>query len=153
MVLAALNLLTPFAVLFKAIDAHVFRMPAKFVIAFILIWFVLLAGFCLLALLWWRRKDQLQEQKHEAFPATPLFAHFVRTSGEWLGLLVGGVVFVCSLVAMLFLWGDVDSLGLPLRGGFAVLLLPVYGFLVIFASRYVSEFIKVLVAIADNTKK
>lgn len=152
-IFAVLNILAPFAVLIKVIDAGLFRSPAKLVIAFILIWIVLLAGCCLLAVLWWRRKDQLFDQKHDTFPVTPLFAHFVRTCGEWFGLLVGGVLFVCSIIAMIFLGNDLGALGLPLSGGFAVLMLPVYGFLTIFVSRYLSEWIKVFVAIADNTAK
>ncbi len=153
-VFAALNVLFPFFVLFQAIDSGIFRSPAKFVIAFILIWIVLVVGCCLLALLWWRRKDQLFDQKHDTFPVTPLFAHFVRTCGEWMGLMVGGVVFVCALIAIIFLGGDAESLGLPMiSGGYMVLLMPVYGFLIIFSSRFISEQIKVLVAIADNTAK
>jgi hypothetical protein len=153
-VIAALNILFPFFVLAQAIDSGVFRLPAKFIVAVILMWLVLLVGCCLLALLWWKRKNQLAGLQHDAFPVTPLFAHFVRTGGEWFGLFVGVVVFACGLIALLFLWGDAEVLGLPMiGGGYSILLLPVYGFLVIFGSRFVSEQVKVLVAIADNTAK
>ena len=157
MIMAALNLLFPLWLIYKAIDANMFDyMPAKFIIVFVLIWLVLMAGGIGLAILWWKRKDQLKETPAgDEYPATPVAASIIRTFGEWIGLYIGVVLFLVSLIALIF---GADSLGsaldLPISAGLvSIILLPIWGLLTIIGTRFFAEQILALIAIAKNTKK
>ena len=158
MILAAANILLPLYMLYEMIDGGAFSAPAKYVILMLLGWLVMLVGFFFLGLLWWNRKDQLSTiEKNADFPVTPVFAHIIRTFGEWAGLLVGGVFFVVALLALIFV-GDEAAYAfrdVPFLedGWLALLKLPIAGFLTILVTRFVSEQVKVFVTIAKNTKK
>jgi uncharacterized membrane protein len=162
-IIAIINIAAPIYLIVKAIDSGMFGYLGGWdIVVFIIAWLLLLAGFCLLGIFWWLRKDQISSQSEAIaeFPATPVFAHFVRTFGEWLGLLTGGVMFVVVLV-MFILSGFKDggsvslfSSLLPFGSGIvSIIMMPVFGFIMILFFRFLSERIKVLVAIERNTKK
>jgi hypothetical protein len=158
-VLAVINLLFPLYVLYGAIDMHAFSGDAKYVFAFILIWFVILAAGWVGFQIWWDRKDKVQNTSTEGadFPATPVFSHLIQTLGECLGAWVAIVGFGSSLFTWIFLSGDLYGYGynaMPFAGGpLYIILSPIIGFLIIVFSRLVAEQIRALASIANNTKK
>jgi hypothetical protein len=159
-ILAAVNLLFPFYVLYLAIDGHIFDMPGKFIFAFILFWLVLLFAGWLSFQLWWDRKENVLKTATDGsrYPATPVVAHFIQTFGEWLGTWIAVVGFSFALIATIFLGSQASylssGLDLPLNAGIAsIILMPIYGFLIIVFSRLLAEQLRALVDIASNTKK
>lgn len=161
MVLGGLSLLTPLAFLYTMIDAGMFEVSAKMTIGVLLLWLFLAAAYWLVFQVWWSRKDDVGEQKvaGEEFVSTPVFAHFIQTGGEALGILIAVAGAGFSLVSFIFL-GDaprymVNSLGIvgADNGILGVVISPVIGFIIIVFTRFLSEQIKALAAIANNTKK
>lgn len=159
--LALINLIIPFIVLYQAIDNRIFKAQAKFVFVFIIVWLVL-AFVCWLGFqLWWDRKDKvnLTSSENDDFIATPVFSHFIQTFGEWLGTIVGIVGFIFALLGTVFLGRDAYMLSRQLGfgrsgvGWLAIILLPIYGFLIIVVSRFLAEQFRALACIANNTKK
>ncbi|MGI9546958.1 MAG: hypothetical protein ACR2MM_06970, partial [Flavobacteriaceae bacterium] len=71
--LAMLNVLVPIDVLYRAFDNQIFDAPAKFVIAFLLVWVVItFACWVCFQLLWDRREKVLSTTPGgEEFIATP----------------------------------------------------------------------------------
>ena len=152
--LGVFSALAPFYLLFDFFIPMFKHMNAWPIIVSIVAWVVMLACGLVKFLLWWNRKDQLAALAPvgDDFPVTPIFAHFNRTLGEWLGFTVGVEFFLVSLIVFLLAGGDARRL-LPVSGLGMIFALPVAGFVIIFASRFVSEIIRALAAIAVNTKK
>ena len=148
-----LSAFAPFYLLFKAFIPMFKHMPAWPIIVFIVIWFILLAGGIVGFLIWWNRKDQLAAlvPVGDDFPVTPVFAHFYRTLSEWTGFMVGVVFFLASLVFYVLVGKETRGI-LPVGLG-QIFILPVIGFVIIFASRFIAEQIRALAAIASNTGK
>ena len=158
-VLAGFNLLFPLVILYMAIDNHMFSAGASFVFAFLILWIVILIASWLGFQIWWNRRDVLISQiSYDAdFIATPVYAHFVQTAGEWCGSWVAIVGAGAGLVASIFLpeGGLGNMLPIPFlsSGGFlSVIIMPIVGFLIIISSRFGAEMIRALAAIAINTK-
>ena len=91
--------------------------------------------------------------------ATPVFSHFIQTIGEWLGTWIGIVGFSVALLTTLIL-GDEGyylssqlGLGFMKTGVLFIILMPVYGFLIIVATRFLAEQFRALSSIANNTRK
>lgn len=159
--LALVNLFIPFLVLYQAIDNRIFRAPAKYIFVFIIVWLVI-AFVCWIGFqLWWDRKDKvnLTSSEDDDFIATPVFSHFLQTMGEWLGTFVGVVGFIFTLLATIFLGRDAYALSRQLGFGrmdmgiIAIILMPIYGFLIIVVTRFLAEQFRALASIANNTKK
>jgi len=162
MLFAGLNLFLPLYALYKVIEMKdIFSfMSGKAIFGLILVWLIIAFAGWLGFQLWWDRKDKVistTDDKDE-FVATPVFAHFIQTFGEWLGLYVGVAGFLISLFSLLlgdegtFLMSGVgfDAFG---SGIIRVILMPVWGFLIIVVSRFIAEQSKALCAIANNTHK
>lgn len=158
-IISILNLVFPIYVLYKSIDLNLFDMKAKFVFVFILCW-LLIAFTCWVNFqLWWNRSSKVAQSSGQGddFVATPVFAHFVQTSGEWLGTTIGIIGFGVSLLAMIILGDEayiIDSLlDLPFLGGGieTVIILPITGFLIIVFFRFLAEQFRALASIANNT--
>lgn len=160
-VIALLNLIIPFYLLYVAIDNRIFKAPGKFVFVFILVWLTIVLASWISFQIWWDRKDKvnLSSSIGDDFIATPVFSHFIQTMGEWIGTWIGLVGFVFALVATVFLGKEGYQLGRQLGLGFlnigflSIILMPIYGFLIIIVSRFLAESFRALVAIANNTKK
>jgi hypothetical protein len=159
-VLAVANLLFPFYVLYSVIDLGIFNMGAKFIIAFIFVWLVLLFAAWISFQLWWDRKDKVLEtvEENAEFPATPVISHFIQTLGEWFGTWFAIVGAGFALFATIFLGSEAgylaSGLHLPIGHGIVfIVIAPIYGFLIIVFSRLTAELIKATVAIANNTNK
>ncbi|MDR2890948.1 MAG: hypothetical protein LBV18_05020 [Alistipes sp.] len=161
LVIAVASALVPFLALYGIIDSGVFKFAeAGMIIGIVLAWLVMLAGFLVVAVIWWTRADQLRDlaPSGDEYPVTPVFVHFLRTSGESGGVIVGGVMFLVLLIMLIFAGSQGGSLlsSVPgLAGGSwaTVFMMPVIGFLIVLFSRFLSEQIRALVNIAQNTKK
>lgn len=162
MLLAALNLLIPIAVLVAAIDNRLFSAGGKFVVAFIII-FLIICGLSWFGFqIWWNRREKvnISSQDGDEFVAIPVFSHFLQTSGEWLGMYVGVGGFAISLIAAIFLGQDAQIMGYALGMGslfgggiLSCLLFPIYGFLIVVVARVLAELYRALASIANNTRK
>lgn len=110
--------------------------------------------------LWLRLRDLRAHGKDGGFVMAPLLAHQVRTFGEVAGLLTGlvGIIFTLSLwpLAVEGIAAHLPLAGMVRSAGIALLfapLAPLAGFLVIALFRWLSEAIRVLYAIANNTRR
>lgn len=155
---AVLNLILPFYILYTAIDNNIFD------IVFILVWIVIAFASWVCFQLWWDRKNKVTETSVEnsEFVATPVFAHFIQTFGEWIGTWIGIVGFFVALLAILgsdavYLTAAIltAAIGVPfIQSGIAsIILIPIYGFLIVVGSRFLAEMCRALASIANNTKK
>ena len=159
--LAIINLIVPIFVFYQAVDNDIFDTPAKFVIVFLLVWVIIAFSGWLSFQLWWDRKSKVISTSNvgDEFVATPVFSHLIQTIGEWLGTWIGIVGFSVALLTTLIL-GDEgyylsEALGLAfMETGFLfIILMPVYGFLIIVAARFLAEQFRALSSIANNTRK
>ena len=160
-ILAILNLIFPLYVFYLAIDNNIFDVGAKFIIVFLLLWlFIAFAGWVSFQI-WWDRKEKVAgiSSDKDDFVATPVFSHFIQTSGEWVGTWIAIVGFGTALLTTIFLGDEArfftqaTGLGFMGTGFLSIILMPVYGFLVIIATRFLSEIFRAIAAIANNTKK
>jgi hypothetical protein len=160
-ILAVINLLLPIYVFYQAIKNQVFDSPAKYVIVFLLVWIIIAFASWISFQLWWDRKSKVINTSIESdeFVATPVFSHFIQTLGEWIGTWIGIVGFGTALLTTIILGEEGNSLSEQLGFGFmevgflSIILMPIYGFLIIVATRFLAEQFRALVSIANNTKK
>lgn len=157
-VLAIINLLLPFYIMYEAINNKVFNIGTDFTIVFTLMWLIIAFVSFVSFQLWWDRKSKVLNTSTEGdeFIATPVFSHFIQTLGEWLGTWVAIVGFATALLTTLFLGEEayylLRSVGVSfLKSGWSfVVLMPIYGFLIIVASRFLAEQFKALTSIANS---
>lgn len=112
--------------------------------------------------LWWNRREKLSiGSERDEFVASPVFAHFIKTLGEWWGLWIAVVGCAFALFTTIF-FGSNGASGLissQMGMGFLkpgiqnIILLPVYVFLVLVLFRFLAEQFKAITTIANNTKK
>ena len=159
--LAGINLLLPIYIFYEAVDNDIFDSPAKFVIVFLLLWIIIAFASWVSFQLWWDRKTKVTATSIEGdeFVATPVFSHFIQTIGEWIGTWIG-IVGCCAALLSTIILGDEGhsfsyQIGVPfLESGFIfVILMPIYGFLIIVATRFLAEQFRALSSIANNTRK
>ena len=160
--MAIFNLLIPIYMLIEAWNNQLFRLlEFKYIAVFIIIWILIAVVSWIGFQIWWNRKYDVIKTYSEGdeFVATPVFAHFVQTLGEWLGTWIGIVGFSVSLVATLFLGSEgkymLQTVGLDFMdtGFLFVILMPVYGFVIVVFSRFLAEQFRALTTIANNTKR
>lgn len=160
-IMAIINLLLPIYILYESINGGIFQAQAKFVIAFILIWLIITFASWIGFQIWWDRRTKVivTSEVGDEYLATPVFSHFIQTLGEWFGTWIGIVGFGASLIMTIFLGNDAYALSGSMGIGFVesgllgIIIMPVYGFLIIVASRFLAEMFRALAAIAKNTKK
>lgn len=153
-IFAVLNLLFPIAILVKVIDTRFFKFAeGKAIFAFILIFIILCGGAWGSYLLWMNRKNKLKEviQEDNEFIAIPVVSHLTQTVGEWLGLYIGVVGTLCSLIIALLAANELQYV-MPVSTGI-FFLMPIYGFLIVVFARLLAELYRALAVIANNTKK
>ncbi len=159
--LAIINLILPIFIFYQAVVNKIFDAQAKFIIVFLLVWIIIAFASWVSFQLWWDRKSKVISTAVESdeFVATPVFSHFIQTLGEWLGTWIGIVGFGTALLTTIILGGEGNSLsaqlGLDFMGtGFlSIVLMPIFGFLIIVAARFLAEQFRALASIANNTKK
>jgi len=164
-IIAIINLLLPLYILYQAIDNRIFDAEFKITITFLLAWLIIAFAGWVSFQLWWDRKTKItfSSDDNAEFVATPAFSHLIQTLGEWLGTWIGLVGFGFALLTTVILGEQGHylsyQLGIPMVGEYLgsgwtyVFLMPIYGFLIIVLTRFLSEQIKALSAIANNTKK
>lgn len=159
--IAIMNLVLPFYVLYLAIDNRIYNAGPKIIIGFILAWLTIGVACWIGFQIWWDRKNKttLSSSTGDDFIATPTFSHFIQTLGEWIGTMIGLVGFVFGLLSIIAL-GDAGyylsrqlGMGSINMGILSIVIAPVYGFLIIIVTRFFAEQIRALVTIANNTKK
>ena len=130
-IFAVLNLLFPIFILAKVIEMDFFKYAeGKLILAFILLFIILCAGAWGSYLLWMNRKNKLKEaiQEENEFIAIPVVSHLTQTMGEWLGLYIGVIGTLCSVVIAIFAANEIRYI-LPIPSGM-FFLMPIYGFLI-----------------------
>lgn len=144
-----------------ATDNRIFKSPAKFIIVFLLVWAIIAFASWVSFQLWWDRKSKVLDSSTEGaeFIATPVFSHLIQTTGEWLGTWIGIVGFGTSLLTTIILGDEGYYLNRQIgfhflkTGWFTIVLMPIYGFLIIVATRFLAEQFRALASIANNIKK
>ena len=71
--------------------------------------------------------------------------------GEWLGIYIGVIGTLCSLIIALFAANELQYI-MPVSTGI-FFLMPIYGFLIVVFARLLAELYRALAVIANNTKK
>jgi len=160
-ILGIINLLFPLYIFYMAVDNNIFDSPAKFIVVFLFVWFLIAFAGWISFQLWWDRKSKIIDTSYEGdeFVATPVFSHLIQTIGEWLGTWIGIVGFGFALLTTIFL-GDEGYylsryIGIPFmgRGWLSIVLMPIFGFLIIVTTRFIAEQFRALASIANNTRK
>ena len=158
-VMAVINLILPFVILYQVIDSGFFSLGAKFVFAFVLTWLVIVFACWIGFQLWWNRRKKIVDIASSEFIATVIFSEILQTFGEWLGTLIGIIGAGGGLLASIFLGRDVDylfsviGLGFMRFGVLVVLIGPVTGFFIIIVSRFLAEQLRMFAALVNNAKE
>ncbi|MDR3133273.1 MAG: hypothetical protein LBU42_04535 [Prevotellaceae bacterium] len=165
-ILAIVNALLPFIILYWMIDSGLFSYAeGGQVIGLVLLWLVVLAAGWFSVLLWWNRMSKVTKltSDNDDFVVTPAYAHLLQTFGEWLGGYIAIFGALSALVTWLFFGSETGianalfrTLGLDgvlSAGPAGIILAPVYGFLLLIIFRFVAELSRALACIANNTKK
>jgi hypothetical protein len=158
-VMAVINLILPFVIIYIVIDSGFFSLGAKYVFAFIFSWLVIVFACWIGFQIWWDRRTKVSDIAASEFVATPVFSEILQTFGEWLGTLLGIIGFGVGLIATIALGGEarylfsaigMGSLGL---GAMVIVVGPVIGFFIIIIFRFIAEQLRILAALANNTKE
>ena len=160
-IFAILNLILPLVVLFMVVDNRVFRGEPDMIISFLLVWIIITFASWVSFQLWWDRKSKVIDTSVEGdeFVATAVFSHLIQTIGEWLGTWICIVGFGTALLTTIILGDEMSHLSREIGFGFLqtskldIVLMPIYGFLIIVATRFLAEQFKALTSIANNTRK
>jgi len=158
-VMAVVNLVIPFVILYLVIDSGFFSYGAKYVFAFVFTWIVIVFAFWIGFQLWWDRRKQIADVASSEFIATPIFSEILQTFGEWLGTVIGIIGAGGGLIATIFLGNDARylfsaiGLGFFRSGALTIIAGPVLGFFIIIIFRFLAEQLRILAALANNTKE
>jgi hypothetical protein len=159
-VMAVLNLIIPFAVIYTTINSGVFRYgpPAKYIFAIILVWLVVMFASWIGFQIWWNRRANIVNISSSEFVATASFSEILQTLGEWLGTMLGILGVGVGLIALIFLGEEANYLfrliGLSFMSyGAAVIIIgPVIGFFIIVLFRFIAEQLRLFATLVNNTK-
>jgi hypothetical protein len=158
-IMAIINLLLPFAVIFTVIQSDLAGIGgARFIFTFILSWIVITFACWIGFQLWWDRKSKVKYFENSEFVVTHIFSEIVQTFGEWAGTMIGIIGAGVGLIAAVIL-GDyarylfrVIGMGFLPSGIIVVVAGPLIGFLIIIFSRFVAEQMRLLATLVNNTK-
>ena len=162
--IAIANFALPIYIFYEAVDNHIFDADGKYVSLFLLIMAIISFASWVGFQLWWDRKSKvlLTSQKGDEFVAVAVLSHFIQTAGEWLGTWIIIVGTSSAILTTIILSGENGgghyfsrSIGLDFIGGgaLAIIIMPIYGFLIIVISRFFAEQFRAFASIANNTKK
>ena len=158
-VMAVINLILPFGILYKAIDEGAFKAPAKFVFALVLSWLVIVFACWIGFQVWWNRRKKIVELGTSEFSATMIFSEILQTFGEWLGTLIGIIGAGAGLLAYIFLGNDINylfyNLGMEkLALGPAIIIAgPIIGFIIIILFRFIAEQLRLFASLVNHTRE
>jgi hypothetical protein len=159
-VMAFINLIIPFAVIFTTVDSGIFSWapPANIIFAIILVWLVVMFASWIGFQIWWNRRVNVVNISSSEFVATTSFSEILQTLGEWLGTLLGILGAGVGLIALIFLGEEANYLfrliGLSFMSyGAAVIIIgPVVGFFIIVLFRFLAEQLRLFATLVNNTK-
>ena len=158
--MAVLNLLLPIYLLVSSLHNKIYESAGMGLLVFILAW-LLLAGIGWFGfMLWWNRHYKVDEglDSGARFLVAPMLAHFVRTFGEWLGMLVAVTGFLGSVGLTIALQLESGAAlaesfnGLFAYSPYGIVAMPLLGLLILIIARLMAEAIAVLPAIANKSK-
>jgi hypothetical protein len=159
-VMAGINLLLPFFVIFKVADSGLFDYGGgKFVAAFIFLWLVIAFACWIGFQLWWDRRTKITDITGSEFIATPIFSELLQTFGEWLGTMIGIIGAGGGLIASIFLGEEADYLFSAIDmdfmsfGVLTIIIGPIIGFFIIITFRFLAEQLRLWAALVNNTKE
>jgi uncharacterized membrane protein len=158
-IMAVLNVLLPFVILYQAINSGILDLGAKYVLAFILTWLVAAFAFWIGFQLWWNRRKKTTTLAATEFSATVIFSEILQTFGEWLGTLIGIIGAGGGLITTIFLGNSASYLFRAIGMGFlnygilTVIIGPIIGFFTIILFRFLGEQLRIVAALANNTKE
>ncbi|MDR0313836.1 MAG: hypothetical protein LBI14_09590 [Treponema sp.] len=159
-VMAVLNLIIPFAVIFTTVDSGIFGWgpPAKYIFAIILVWLVVIFASWIGFQIWWNRRANIVNISSSEFIATASFSEILQTLGEWLGTLLGILGVGVGLIALIFLGEEANylfrliGLGFMSYGAAVIIIGPVAGFFIIVLFRFIAEQLRLFATLVNNTK-
>jgi len=158
-VLAIINLIIPFAVIYKTIDSGIFRgLPAKYVFAIILSWLIIAFASWIGFQIWWIRRKKVTDTTSFEFIATTSFSEILQTFGEWLGSFIGIIGAGVGIIALIFLGNEASYLfsmiGLDFMnfGPLVIIIGPIIGFFIIILTRFFAEQLRLFASLVNNTK-
>lgn len=105
---------------------------------------------------WWRRKNQLKDviDLNDHYIAITTISSFVKSLGDWLGLYIG---FIGTLLAFIAEIGGLTQFyEIPFLNSFmlrTIVICPIAGLIIIILGRFIAEFLRILVDIANNTRR
>ena len=109
--------------------------------------------------LWWNRKPAISNAEKQEFIATQQITKIFETFGEWLGTLLAIIGVGVGLLGVIFLGDSMDYLfdamgmGFMQLGAAVIIIWPVLGFFIIILFKFLAEQLRILAALANNTKE
>lgn len=164
-ILAIINLILPLFVFYIGVNTDDFNDEGKGIIAFLLGWIIITFASWVSFQLWWNRRSKIIDMLAEGneFIATLSLSHLIQTIGEWLGTWIGIVGFGINLITIIILGEDYYYIDAPWiyelglnnlqTGSYAIVITPIYGFLIIVVTRFFAEQFKAIASIANNTSE
>ena len=158
-VMAILNIILPFFIIYKVIDYGLFSIGAKYVFAFIFSWLVIVFACWIGFQIWWNRRTNVSKAASSEFVATQAFSEILQTFGEWLGTMIAIIGAGVGLISTIFLGREASylfsAIGMGGFGSGAIVIIsgPIIGFFIIIFSRFLAEQLRIMVALANNTKE
>ena len=156
-IMAVINLIIPFVIIYITIDSGAFGFGAKFIFAAVSSWLVIMFANWIGFQIWWNRRAKIAEVTSYEFVATICFSEILQTFGEWLGTLLGIIGAGVGLIAFIFFGNDASNLfrliGLDfMRGPMIIVIGPVAGFFIIILFRFLAEQLRLFASLVNNTK-
>jgi hypothetical protein len=158
LVFSVMNIFFPLYLLYLIVDNNVLDTNGKFIFLTLFVWLATAIAGWFSAQIWWDRRARIgySSSEHQGYQVSHLFSNFIQTFGEWAGTYITIIGFVVALLANLFdersfFSGEMDFLP-EADGIFALVIIPMYGFLIIVSSRFVAEQIRALFTIASNVR-
>jgi predicted permease len=159
LVMAGINIILPFVIIYKSIKSRIFNVGAKFVFAVILVWLVIIFACWIGLQLWLDRRKKVTDAASSDFAATSIFSDILQTFGEWLGTLLGIIGAGGGLIASIFLGEEsfylfsAIGMGFMPSGIMVILIGPITGFFIIILSRFLAEQLRLFASLVNNTKE
>jgi hypothetical protein len=159
-IMAVISLILPIAVIVMATNFGLFRYgDAKYIIAFIFSWIVIVFACWIGFQIWWDRKSKVKNSEASEFIATPILSELLQTFGEWAGTVIGIIGAGVGLIAAIILGDEARYLfrAIGLRfmnfGALVIIIGPLIGFFIIVVFRFIAEQLRMFAALVNNTKE
>ena len=159
LIMAVINIIIPFAVIYKTIDTGIFKYSeAKLIFAIILSWAAIAFACWIGFQIWWNRRIKTEQNTSYEFITTTSFSELFQTFGEWLGTFIGIIGAGVGLIAVIFLGNEArylfGSIGLDSLdfGPLVIFIGPIIGLFIIIISRFLAEQLRLFASLVNNTK-